>query len=214
MSDVTEVRRLYASKGFGKRTGFGEKPAVLVIDFQRTFTDASSPWGADLQPQLRETARVLAAARKAQVPIFFTNVSYEPDSQDGARLWQMRQPEGLAQFFAPGTEWVEIDGALKRQRGEVVITKKYPSAFFGTDLCSRLNAQRIDTVIITGCTTSGCVRATVVDGISYEFRVIVAEETVGDRSALSHEVSLADIDAKYADVVSVEEVLEYLRSRV
>ena len=122
--------------------------------------------------------------------------------------------EGLAQFFAPGTEWVEIDGALERQHGEIVITKKYPSAFFGTDLCSRLNAQRIDTVIITGCTTSGCVRATVVDGISYEFRVIVAEETVGDRSALSHEVSLADIDAKYADVVSVEEVLEYLRSRV
>jgi len=209
MQNATELRQFYSSKGFGRRIGFGDRPALLVIDFFKTFTDEKSPLGSNLEAQLRETHKIATAARKAQIPVLFTIGAYEP--KDASRLWLRKQP-AATEFFAPGTEWVDVDPMLERRPDEVVITKKYASAFFGTDLLSRLNADRVDTIILTGCVTSGCVRATAVDGISYEFRVMVVEEAVGDRSELSHQVSLADMDAKYADVVSVDSVLEYLAS--
>lgn len=210
MQNATELRQFYSSKGFGRRIGFGDSPALLVIDFFKTFTDEKSPLGSNLEAQLRETHKIATAARKARIPVIFTVGAYEP--RDASRLFLRKHVSGLTEFFAPGTEWVEVDPMLERRPDEVVIVKKYPSAFFGTDLLSRLNADRVDTIILTGCVTSGCVRATAVDGISYEFRVMVVEEAVGDRSELSHQVSLADMDAKYADVVSVDSVLEYLAS--
>ena len=213
MESARELREYYASKGFARRIGFGERPAVVVIDYYKAFTDEKSPYGSNYKAQLQETHRILTAARKARIPVFFTVAGFKPDSPDANRLWMMKQPP-MGEFFAPGSPWVEVDPILERQPDEPVIIKKYASAFFGTDLLSRLNAARVDTVILTGCVTSGCVRATAVDGISYEFRVIVVEEAVGDRSELSHQVSLADMDAKYADVVSLDSVLEYLASRV
>ena len=133
-------------------------------------------------------------------------------TKDAERLWLKNQPEGVVDFLASGTKWVDVDPRLERGQNELLITKKYASAFFGTDLFSLLHAEKVDTIIITGCTTSGCVRATAVDGVSYEFRVIVVRDAVGDRSALSHQVSLADLDAKYGDVVSSDSVLSYLKN--
>lgn len=213
MDSARELREYYSSKGFARRIGFGDRPAVLVIDFYMAFTNDKSPYGSNYKAQLQETHKILTAAREARVPVFFTVATYEPNSSDANRLWLMKQPP-MAEIFAPGSRWLEVDPMLERRPDEIVITKKYASAFFGTDLISRLNAARVDTIILTGCVTSGCVRATAVDGISYEFRVIVVEEAVGDRSVLSHQVSLADMDAKYADVVSVDSVLEYLASQV
>lgn len=209
MDDPKELRAFYRSKGAGRKIGFGERPAVLVVDFFKTFTDINSPFGCDLKTRLVETRRILDAARKARVSIFFTIACYEP--QDSKRLWLMKQPF-RPELFAPDSDWIRVDPSLERQSHEAVISKKYASAFFGTDLLSRLIAQRVDTVILTGCVTSGCVRATAVDGVSHEFHVIVAEEAVGDRSEIAHLVSLADIDARYGDVIPVKDVLQYLGS--
>ncbi len=207
---LQEIRQLYSGRGFGRRVGFGKMPAVLVIDFQNAFTDERTPIGSDLRNPLQQTVKILRAARKVKIPIIFTAGAYEPSLGD-AGVWAKKVPLELAIM---GTDAVEIDTILEKRHDEPLIVKKYPSAFFGTDLVSRLNAQRVDTIILTGCTTSGCVRATAVDGVSYGFRVIVAEEAVGDRAKLIHLVSLADIDAKYGDVVSVSRVLEYLTGKL
>jgi nicotinamidase-related amidase len=211
MQDAEELRQLYSKKGFSRRIGFGDRPALLVVDAYKTFTNEKTPLGSNLKAPLQVIRRMLKVARKAHIPVIFTINAYEPNSPDTNRLWLTKVPFST-DFFIPGSEWVEVDPVLERQPDEVVITKKYASAFFGTDLVSRLNTDRVDTIIMTGFTTSGCLRATVVDGISYEFRVMVVEEAVGDRSELAHQVSLADIDAKFADVVSVDSVLEYLTS--
>ena len=214
MQDVSNLRQFYSEKGFSRRIGFGETPAVLVIDLMKTATDERSPWGSNMQPQLKQTLRILTVARKARIPVIFFVVSYVANSPDATRMWFRKQPVGFTEFFAAGTEWVDLDTILERRSDEVIITKKYASGFFGTNLVSLLNAQGIDTIIIVGCSTSGCVRATAVDGASYEFRVIIAEEAVGDRSELSHQVSLADTDSRYGDVVSVDSVIEYLTTLV
>ncbi len=206
---LQELNQLYSSKGFGRRIGFGVAPAVLVIDFIKAFTDENTPLGSNLTSPLQQTLRILAEARRTLIPIIFTTVAYEVSLVD-AGIWAKKVP---IESLIAGTEAVEIDPILERREGEVVITKKYASSFFGTDLVSRLNAGRIDTIILTGCTTCGCIRATAVDGISYGFHVIVVKDAVGDRAELSHHVSLADIDAKYGDVVSVEQVLEFLASQ-
>ncbi len=212
MDNVQELQQLYSSKGFRGKIGFGERPAVLVVDAHRTFTDTSTPLGCSLEEPLREIHKILTVARKIKIPVIFTVGAYAPNSLDSDRLWLKKTPF-MPEYFIPGTEWVEIAPILERQPDEVVIAKKYPSAFFGTDLVSMLNAQRVDTIIMTGFTTSGCLRASVVDGVCYEFRVIVVREAVGDRAELTHQVNLADMDAKYADVVSVDTVLDYLASR-
>lgn len=208
MSDVEELSKVYSSRRFGQKIGFGSKPALLVIDFIRAFTDEKTPLGANFDYQLQQTNRILTEARRVGIPIIFTTVAYEPDFKD-AGVWGRKMP---IELLIAGTTWVEIDPILERRREEPIITKKYASAFFGTDLVSRLNTDRVDTIILTGCTTSGCIRATAVDGVSYGFRVIVVNQAVGDRAELTHQVSLADIDAKYGDVVFIDSVLEYLSS--
>ena len=208
MSDVEELSKVYSSRRFGQKIGFGSKPALLVIDFIRAFTDEKTPLGANFDYQLQQTNRILTEARRVGIPIIFTTVAYEPDLRD-AGVWGRKMP---IELLIAGTTWVEIDPILERRREEPIITKKYASAFFGTDLVSRLNADRVDTIILTGCTTSGCIRATTVDGVSYGFRVMVVKQAVGDRAELTHQVSLADIDAKYGDVVSIDSVLQYLSS--
>jgi nicotinamidase-related amidase len=202
----------FASRGFGLRMGFGERPTVVVIDFMNGFTDPSMPLGANLDHEIEATRQVLAAARGSKTPIYYTACIYEePDFAD-AGVWRLKQ-SGIRSLGA-GTTAVELDSRLERRSDEAIIVKKYASAFFGTDFITRLNARRVDTLIITGCTTSGCVRATAVDALQLGLRPVVVREAVGDRAEAPHRQSLFDLEQKYADVVGVSEVLPYLESRV
>lgn len=202
-----EIGKLYRERGFAGRVGFGKRPALLVVDFILGFTDATSPLAGDLEDSLAQTIRLLGAARAHGVPVFFTTVEYDPSLKD-AGLFPLKAA-GL-KWLVRGSHWVELDPRLQRKEGEIVIRKKYASAFFGTELASTLTSMGVDTLIITGCTTSGCVRASAVDALQYGFRAIVPREAVGDRAQAPHEANLFDIDSKYGDVVGVAEVMEYL----
>jgi nicotinamidase-related amidase len=206
MSDK-ETTEFYQQRGFGGRVGFGKRPALLIIDFINAFTDLSSPLASDLNAPVEATRKLLAVARPRGIPIFFTTVQYDEGFADAGVF--IKKVPSLAVLKA-GSPMVEIDERLKPQPGEHVIVKKYASAFFGTSLWSTLTAERVDTVLIAGCTTSGCVRASAVDACQTGFHTIVVEEAVGDRAALPHQANLFDIDAKYGDVVSLETALTYL----
>lgn len=205
--EAKALLREYQNKGIGARVGFGESPAVLVIDFIVGFTDPSSPLSAPLDKELESTLQLLAVARSKKIPIVFSTVSYSDHSQE-AGLFSKKVPS--LKFLKTGSQWVELDHRLKRASGELLLTKKFASCFFGTHLASYLTSLRVDTLIVAGCTTSGCVRATVVDALQNGFRTIVPMECVGDRASQPHIANLLDMDAKYADVVTLNESLEYL----
>ena len=211
MSDVlaeyARLREEFRAKGLGGRVGFGQRPALLAVDFITGFTDLRSPLAGDLDAQLEATNRLLEPAREAGIPIVFSTVAYDAELQE-AGVWIRKIP--ASKWLVEGSEWVEVDKRLGQRPNETTLVKKYASCFFGTDLAARLVSRRVDTLIITGCTTSGCVRATAVDACSFGFRTVVVEEAVGDRAALPHAASLFDIDAKYGDVVGLDEVLAYL----
>ena len=204
-----KAREFYKSKGIGQKIGFGEKVAVIVVDFQKGFTKIKSPLATDYSEQLRASRRLLDRAREKSAPIYYTITSYRSDRKDAA-AWGKKMGD-IFNFLVEGSEWVELDERLGRRDSEPIIYKKYPSAFFSTPLQSMLVTDRIDTIVVTGCVTSGCVRATVVEGVSLGYRVIVPQECVGDRHEVPHEANLFDIDTKYGDVVSLEEVLVHLK---
>jgi maleamate amidohydrolase len=208
MSDAQGMERFFRERGFGQLIGWGDSPALLVIDFTRAFTDPALPLGANLDRELAETVRVLGSAREAAIPIYYSSVCYEDKDLRDAGLWAKKIAGTMT--LRAGTPEVEIDPRLGRRADEAIIVKKYGSVFFGTDLLTRLNTQRVDTLILTGCTTSGCVRATAVDAVQNGFRPMVVREAVGDRSQPAHDQSLFDLHSRYADVVSVDETLEYL----
>jgi maleamate amidohydrolase len=201
-----ETFAFYRERGYGERIGFGAKPALLSIDMIRAFTEEESPLSSDLTPQIGEINGLLPMAREAGAPVIHTTVAY--DNVIEAGIWIRKVP--THEWLKEGTEWVEADPRMDLQPEDQWLVKKYASCFFGTDLASRLVSTGVDTVLITGCTTSGCVRATAVDACSYGFRAMVVEQCVGDRAELPHLASLFDIDAKYGDVVSVDETREYL----
>jgi maleamate amidohydrolase len=203
-----ESEPYYRSRGFGTRIGFGERPALLVIDMARAFCDPGFKVGADQTPAVEAIARLLPPAREQGVPVCFTTVAYLPDGRDGGTF--VEKIPALRELLVDDPAATEIDPRIAPVDGEIVLMKKYPSAFFHTHLVSLLIADRIDTVIVTGCSTSGCIRATAVDAVSYGYRVIVPEEAVSDRWPAPHEANLFDIDAKYGDVVPVAEVVDYL----
>ena len=205
MSDDT--REIYERARLGQSVTLGSRPAVLVVDFSRGFTDPESTMGSDLTGEVEATKRLLDVARPKGLPIIFTTIGFESNLKDGA-LWLQKAP-GLAELQVGG-EWVEIDPRLERGEEEVVILKKGASAFFGTNLPSILVSQGIDTIVLCGATTSGCIRATAVDLLQYGYPTLVPRECVGDRAQGPHEANLLDIQAKYADVVSVEDALSYL----
>jgi nicotinamidase-related amidase len=214
MADGAEIEREIEafwrgirSQGLGGRTGFGERPALLVVDMSCGFTDEASPLGADVSPAVAEIQRLLAVAREAAVPIVFTTVSYDADLVE-AGVWPRKIPG--QRVLVEGSRWVEIDPRLARRAGETLLVKKYASCFFGTPLAAQLTAKGVDTIVVTGVTTSGCVRATAVDGCSAGFRVIVPRQAVADRWGPSHAMSLFDIDMKYGDVVDVEDAIAHL----
>jgi nicotinamidase-related amidase len=200
----------FRQRGFGIKIGFGERPALMIIDMVKGFTDPSMPLGAKLDDELEAQKPLVAVAHERNIPVIFTTVTYdEPDIQD-AGIWALKQKG--ARTLTAGSEAVKVDPRLDKRPADLLLVKKYASCFFGTDLVPRLNARRIDTLILTGCTTSGCVRATAVDAVQNGFRPMVVREAVGDRSVAAHEQSLFDLNAKYADVVSLDETLQYLKT--
>jgi nicotinamidase-related amidase len=206
---LAELHERLSAKGFAGRVGFGSRPAVLVVDLINGFTDERSPLASNLDDEVENTRRVLEAARAAGAPVIMSTVSYD-EALDEAGLWSLKVPNNG--WLVEGSEWVQIDERLQRRPGDMLLVKKYASCFFGTDLMSRLVSRQVDTLVITGCTTSGCVRASAVDSCSYGLRTIVVEDAVGDRAPLSHLTCLFDIDAKYGDVVSTDAAVSYLES--
>jgi maleamate amidohydrolase len=192
-----------AERGFGRSVGFGDRPAVISVDWINAFTDPAFPTGSCYDAEVAASRQVLDAARAAGAPVFLVTSEYEPLRRD-AGVWELKlSHEGMYSGSGP----VQLDDRLGRCPSDQIVVKKYPSCFFGTDIASRLVSQRVDTVVLVGATTSGCVRASAVDSCSAGFRTIVVREAVGDRLALSHFSSLFDIDLKYGDVLSVAEVL-------
>ena len=208
MTDA-EAREVYARARIGERVTLGTRPGVLVVDFSCGFTDPECTLGADMTTEVEATRRLLDAARDKGLPVVFTTIAFEASLKDGG-LWLQKVPAlGDLQL---GGRWVEIDPRLEPRDDETVIAKKGASAFFGTNLVAVLNAARIDTVILCGATTSGCVRASAIDLLQNGWPAIVPRECVGDRARAPHEANLFDIDAKYADVVPLEDALAYVES--
>ncbi len=201
----------FAERGFGLTIGFGKRPALIVVDIIRGFTDADMPLGADLDNELMHSNRLIDVCHQVGVPIFFTTTSYDDAELADAGIWALKQKG--AQSLCAGTDAVLLDARLHKRPTDSLLVKKYASCFFGTDLLSRLVSRRIDTTIIVGCTTSGCVRATVVDAVQNGFRPMVVREAVGDRSRSAHEQSLFDMNAKYCDVIGIDEALDYLQRK-
>lgn len=193
------------ARGFACRVGFGYRPSLLVVDFINGFTDPASPMGSDVSGAIVETNRLISAARSANIPVFFSVIRYDDDRCADAGLW-LSKISGLSLLSAQGNGSV-IDPRLARIPEDQVIVKKYASCFFGTDFLSRLAHDGIDTIVIAGCTTSGCVRATAVDACQSGIRAIVAREAVADRQDDAHRQSLIDIDLKYGDVHTVDEII-------
>lgn len=210
-TEFARLRKAFRNKGYAARVGFGEHPALLVVDMIVGFTDLRSPLASDLSGPLQATKALLIEARSAQIPIFFSTVTYARDLSD-AGVWVRKIPSN--RWLVEGSTWVKVDPRLGKRADEVTLVKKYASCFFGTDLITRLTARHVDTLLIAGCTTSGCVRASAVDACSYGLHTIVVEEAVGDRAALPHLASLFDLDAKYADVVKLDAAVAYLQQRV
>jgi maleamate amidohydrolase len=213
-------KKVYHGAGLGKNMGIGKKPALVIVDVQYGFT-GDSPENIEESIQKYPTScgesswqaighikLLLDAARKAELPIFFTII-------EGSKTSTNERVAIKGNIFdhpalLEGEKGTQVVEELKPQYGEVVISKKKPSAFFGTPLVSYLTAQQVDTVIVTGCTTSGCVRASVIDAFSNNYSVVVPEECVFDRGITSHAINLFDMQQKYADVVSVEELIREL----
>lgn len=201
----------YESVGFAGRIGGGVAPAVVVVDVCRAYLDGGPFSDADgLFESARASAeRIVDAARAAGHPVIFTRVVLAPGGADAG--WFAVKVPGLV-AFEEGSEWIEPPSAPAPQAGEVMVTKQYASAFFGTSLASTLRARGVDTTIVLGFSTSGCVRATALDALQHGFRPLVARDACGDRDAAVHEANLFDLGAKYADVLAEGDVIAYLNS--
>nr|CAR47842.1 putative N-carbamoylsarcosine amidase [Rhodococcus sp. PY11] len=205
---AAETDKMYAEAGFGRGFDPGHRPAVIVVDFSVGFTDPTVPTGAELGGQIGATNRITRAVRALGLPVVHTTIAYDNDRQ--AATW-LRKAPGLA-ALTTGSPLVALDPRLERDPGDTVLVKHHASAFFGTGLAPQLIASGVDTVIVCGATTSGCVRATAVDAVSYGFPVLVPRDCVGDRAAAPHHAALFDLQAKYADVTTAADILHYLDS--
>jgi maleamate amidohydrolase len=200
---------VYADRGLGHRQGAGERPALVVVDLNNAFTDPKSPLHCGADEAVAATVSLLSAARAGGRPVAFTTLEYDAAGRDVARAFLAKVPGLLA--LEPGTRWPQIDERIAPREDEPVLSKLFASAFFGTPLVAMLTARGCDTVVVCGASTSGCVRATVVDALQYGYRVVVAREAVCDRAPAAHAASLTDIDAKYGDVVGLGEAVALLR---
>jgi len=202
-----ELRDEYRSIGFGARLGPGSRPAVLAIDLVRAYVDETSSLRAPVEAAVATAARLVGAARKAHVPVLFTTVRLAPGGADGG-LFRRKVP-ALAAFEGDNPLGAFVADPAPRA-GDIVVTKQYASAFFGTSLASTLRSMAIDTLYICGLTTSGCVRASATDALQHGFRPLVVADACGDRNARVHDANLLDLEAKYADVIDLAEALAHL----
>lgn len=198
---------VYERQGFGQRLGFGSASALVIIDFTRGFADPAVLGGGNIPQAIAATKRLLDAARKAGIPVAYTRHAYAADESNFG-LFNVKLPTN--NLLKVGHPNVEIVPELEPRPGELVIDKQYPSAFVGTNLASWLAGKRIDTLFVTGCTTSGCVRASAVDAMCAGFKPMVVRDCVGDRAEGPHEANLFDLQQKYADVISLDEGLAHL----
>ncbi|MCO4092458.1 MAG: isochorismatase family protein [Sphingorhabdus sp.] len=194
---------------FDGRLSFGKRPALLIVDFVMAYLDPASPLYAQVEDALASNERLLAAARAAAIPVFFTNVVYQADGADGG-LFFKKIPS--LRVFVEGSALGAFPPSLAPVDGERVISKQFASAFFGTSLAETLSGEGIDTLLITGLSTSGCVRATALDALQSGFAPFVVREACGDRHPAPHEANLFDLQAKYAEVVSEQEACALIRS--
>jgi maleamate amidohydrolase len=201
---------VYERAGFGAAVRRGERPAIVVVDLTHGFTDPSAPTGADLSDVVAATAELIEAARPAGVPVVFTTIAYTPAEADGDAVTWLTKAPGM-RALREGSRAVALDDRLPVQPGDHLITKKGASAFFGTGLAALLAGLRVDTVLICGATTSGCVRASAVDAVQSGFSVLVPRQCVGDRAQGPHEANLFDIQAKYGDVIELNDAMGYLK---
>jgi nicotinamidase-related amidase len=205
---MTDKLNANYAASFDGHLPFGKHPALLIVDVVMAYFDKASPLYAGVEDALASNERLLSAARKAGIPIIFTNVVYEPGGANGG-LFYRKLP--VLNVFDAGSPLGAFPPSLQPAEGELVISKQYASAFFGTTLASTLTANRIDSVLITGLSTSGCVRATALDALQHGFAPFVVREACGDRHPAPHEANLFDLQAKYAEVISEADAIETLR---
>lgn len=193
------------SDAFGGRSGAGARPALVIVDMSRGFTDSSSALACDADDALEATARLAQAARRTGAPVIYTTVAYGPGDFQRARTFLAKVP-ALAMLEA-GSDWTRIDDRVAPRSDETILVKLFASAFFDTPLAGMLRTAGVDTVVVAGLSTSGCVRATVVDALQHGFRPLVARETVGDRDRHAAAQALKDINDKYGDVLPLADAL-------
>jgi maleamate amidohydrolase len=200
----------YAEAGFGRIVPPGQKPALILIDFARAYFDPDASLYAGVEKERAIAAELHLLARAARIPVIFTRVDYDPadpalgDNQFYRKVAALRN-------FDRGNPMADFTPELAPLDGDVIVTKRYPSAFFGTDLNGQLRALGIDTLLITGLSTSGCVRATALDALCYGYVPVVVTDAVGDRDARVHQANLFDLGAKYATLLSSTHVIDYVR---
>lgn len=195
---------------FDGRIGFGKRPALLIVDFINAYVTEGAPlFAPDVVTAVDETIPLLSLAREKQISVLFTKVLYNKNFCDGG-IFIQKVP--VLKTMVEGEPLAEIVPQLAPIESDIIIVKQYASAFFGTSLAATLTSLGVDTLLLTGCSTSGCIRASAVDGMQYGFRVIVPRECVADRHPGPHEANLFDINSKYGDVVSKAEVMEYLQN--
>ena len=198
---------VYAKQGFGNSSGFGRSAALVLVDFVNGFNDPNLFGGGNIGEAIVATQKLLAFAREHRLPVAHTRVVYAEDGSD-AGVFRLKAPS--LKVLTETAHASQIVSELTPVAGELVIRKTQPSAFFGTGLIHCLIAKGVDTLLVTGCTTSGCVRATVVDSMSSNFRTIVVTDCVGDRATGPHEANLFDMGQKYADLLTSEQVIAHL----
>lgn len=207
--DNAELIELYRNAGFGGRVGWGRKAAVLVIDMAGNWTEPDAMIGSDLTQVTPEIKKVVDAARANEAPIFFTTMAYDPTYSDVTTVSRLKTPH--AEKMIRGQDTTQVIPELDRRHTEPLIEKPRASAFRNTNLLSVLVDQGVDTVVVVGCSTSGCIRATCESALDLGFHALVPREAVGDRSVSAHAANLFDIDQRYADVITVDETVRHLQ---
>lgn len=204
---MAQQEQIYQAAGFGRAVQRGSRPAIVVVDFSYGFTDTQYPTAADMAAQVAVTRRVTDAARALGCPVIYTTIAYQPWECD--TLPWLRKASGMRALMV-GTRLVEIDSATGITERDPVIVKHGASAFHGTNLAALLTAAGVDTVVVTGATTSGCVRATVVDAVQSGFTVLVPRDCCADRAEAPHAASLYDIQQKYGDVTEADDIIFWI----
>ncbi|WP_433802573.1 isochorismatase family protein [Actinomycetospora sp. CA-084318] len=204
-----ETDAVYDRAGFGAPVPRGPRPALVVVDLTRGFTEPAFPSGSDLTAEVAATSRLVAAARAGGVPVVWTVISFSPAEADGDAVAWLRKAPGM-RALRHGSAAVDLDPRLDARPTDPVVVKKGASAFHGSSLATLLTSLRVDTAVVCGATTSGCVRATAVDAVQSGFDTLVVAEACGDRARGPHDAALFDLQAKYADVVTLDDAVTYL----